>query len=193
MSLNHTRYNSHEEEIKKNQNDTKINITDKEEITNYDFKQDIYNDQDNNYNDKNHVFNSLLNKFREEIKFLKDYINRIHKEIRKNMKIEIPYLDDLHYKNNNKINIEKLSKLTDEKNINENLEEKIKFLKRNKNSEQNLCEIEISERDFNFNINFLKKYLDEASSSLINIDYINPILISYDKHIKNLLGVTRLP
>jgi len=221
MSLNHTRYNSHEESIrKKNQNESKIHHIEKEEITNYDFKQEINMDPLFISVDQNNFFNSLLVKYREEIKFLKDYINRLHKEFRKNLNLEIPFLEEFdkinYLKNKNttsvnittkKANLSEIIETEEEIKINQNInpnfpvnENKESFISYLNNEEKKLIEkknhlvsnninniknkYKLQKEDLALNIEFLKNYLDEASTSLINIDYINPILIIYDKNIK---------
>ncbi len=234
MSLNHTRYNSHEESMRKKNNESKINQNiEKDEITNYDFKQEINIEPEFISIEKNNIFNSLLSKYREEIKFLKEYINRLHKELRKNLNIEIPFLEEfekinilkekkgtlnninniynlkgnnlsdinevqeeIKLKSNNSINHSN-NNINNNKNENSNILDNSynNIIKINNTNNNNINSIKSNllskfnlekDNEISLNMNFLKSYLDEASSYLINVDYINPILIIYDKHFKNL-------
>lgn len=201
MSLNHTRYLSHDDSLKKK--DNKIQQIEKDDLTNYDFKQEINIDQEYFTQEKNNFFNSLLKKYRDEIKLLKDYINRLQKVLRRNLNIEIPFLLEageikpvIAYNNENKIDLEYKQDKKENENNSEKKENKIKSQydnidmvseksQRFLNTQINLEKYQ-KDQNFNYNLNlqFLKDYFDETLSSLINIEYINPILITYDNHVK---------
>jgi hypothetical protein len=182
MSLNQTRYNntnSNEESRTK-----KTNQNQNEDLINFDFRQEndlIYSEYNSN------IFNSLVIKYKEEIKMLKNYIERLHREIRIRLNIEIPLFIQNNNNNYNNNNI----KETTEKNLDSNIINKEKEItetdnKTNNNNNNNKTKIIFRDNlnHSSLDIEFLKNYLEEVSTNLTDIYYLNPILIKYDESIK---------
>ena len=176
MSLNQTRYNNSNEESRNKK--TTQNENEKDDLINFEIRHQ--HDQEYMYpEDNTNVFNSLVAKYKEEIKMLKNYIDRLHREIRVKLNVEIPlFKDNQKLNENNKNNQEPQNKDINPENINnaKAVYEENKHAKAKPNTQSKID----LEAHSSLDIEFLKNYLEEVSTNLTDIYYLNPILIKYN-------------